>query len=165
VKSSGSKARSKSVSTGPEVSAQPSINDQGTGVIELITYPGYPNTCGIFGYMPETHQAADTSERYNVHIYSSVAKLIENNDPLKQQLCAATFRLLHLHDQGDVMFIKGSELAVADDVLVYNDLEVNLFYWFTVTQAKSYFGPEYEPRFGAVERMAWATLPNVKVPS
>ena len=69
----------------------------------MIAHPGDPNTCSVFSYIAETHQFADTGERRDVHIYSSVVKLIENNDALRQQLGTHTYQLLQARDGGDVM--------------------------------------------------------------
>jgi hypothetical protein len=110
----------------------------------------------VFSYVQEVHQCADNrSWYYVVHIYSSVQELIKDRDEAKQVLCGVTFELM-FQSSGNVAFAKGDELGLLDDVLIYiNHDDNDVVMWFTVTQAKSYFGEAYEPRFGLVERMPW----------
>lgn len=133
----------------------------GEGLIELVTYPdpAHQKTYGIFGYLCETHKHATTGETYDVRIYSSVRALIEGRDDVKQQLSGCTYQLLQAGDRGDVLFAKGSVWGFPDDILIYHDVPSNLVCWFTVALAKSYFGPTWESRFGAVERQAWSHSP------
>lgn len=131
--------------------------DNNVGVLEVISYtnhPDYENASGLFMYVPETHMLAETGEIYKVHIYSSVRELIENNDSLKQTLASLTCRLIR--GAGDVAFFRGEPNGVPDDILIWFNVKEQHVMWFTVTQAKSYFGPMYEGRFGEVERQPWS---------
>jgi hypothetical protein len=134
----------------------PTIDTAADGMLEIIAYPDYPgyeNVTGIFTCKVETHVAADTGETYEVRIYSSVLKLIENNDEVKQKLCSCMFRLRA--GVADVVFCPGAPLGLPEDILIWHNLEEQHMMWFTVTQAKSYFGPTYENRFGRIERQPW----------
>jgi SEC-C motif len=124
----------------------------GIAVLEVVGYG--ENASGSFMYVPETHILAETGETYKVHIYSSVLELIENNDQLKQKLCVTTHHLLFELRGPDVAFMGGDDGS--DDFLIWHNRREQYVMWFTVTQAKSYFGPMYEARgFGRVERQPW----------
>ena len=130
--------------------------DHGVGVIEIINYPEYgENVCGVFMFVPETHMLASTGDLYKVHIYSSVRDLLENNYEVKQTLVNMTCRLL-CPGVGDAMFVRGATHGLPDDILIWHNVREQHMMWFTVTQAKSYFGPCYEPMFGEIEHGPWS---------
>lgn len=130
----------------------------GVAVIEIITNPEYGETaCGIFRYVEETHLEAETRDTYPVRIYSSVLDLIENSNKLKGQLAAATHELL-FPEKGDTCFVSGVALSLPEDIMIWHNRDKHYVMWFTVTQAKSYFGPTYyEARFGPIEALPWGS--------
>jgi SEC-C motif len=130
-------------------------HSDGEAVIEVITYPEYgENVCGIFRYATETHRETSTGETYRVRIYSSVLDILENNAKLRQKLCSTTHQLLFELRGPDVAFVRGDDGS--DDFLIWHNRRDQYVMWFTVTQAKSYFGSNYEVLgFDRVERLPW----------
>jgi hypothetical protein len=47
------------------------------------------------------------------------------------------------------MFVASSTAGITEDIIIYHDLDADDVVWFTVAQAKSYYGPDYEILFGA----------------
>ena len=107
-----------------------------------------------FTFTKETHYEARTGVSYNVHIHPSVSKIIEGQLSVKEDLCALTHKLV-FESVGDVAFYRTAKSS--EELFIwYNFKRDNIVRWFTLPEAKNYFGSEFAERFGHVERQEWS---------